>query len=378
LKGSLTNNIGKLTEGKTLTDFEDVKDFLRPNMIRIYQCKNILIEDITFENSPAWTTHLMMSEHITIKNLKVKNPWYGTNTDALDLESCKNALVEDCNFDTGDDGICIKSGRDAEGRKRGMPTQDIIINNCTVYHSHGGFVVGSEMSGGANNLFVSNCTFIGSDIGLRFKTTRGRGGLVENIYVNNVNMKDIPAEAILFDMYYMAKDPVVLAGEKREPPAVEFKTVDETTPQFRNFFFRNITCNGAAKGIFVRGIPEMHIKNILIENAVIQADEGIDIQEASDITLNNITMIPKNTNPLAYVLNSDHITIDNLKYADGAEVLAQVQGERTKAIYFLNTDTSKAKQKLATGFGATEATVSWVKQPVVEEKKAVKPRKNNK
>jgi DNA sulfur modification protein DndE len=379
LKGSLTNNIGKLTGGKKLADFEDVKDFLRPNMIRIYQCKNILIEDVTFENSPAWTTHLMMSEHITIKNLKVKNPWYGTNTDALDLESCKNALVEDCNFDTGDDGICIKSGRDAEGRKRGMPTQDIIINNCTVYHSHGGFVVGSEMSGGANNLFVSNCTFIGSDIGLRFKTTRGRGGLVENIYVNNVNMKDIPAEAILFDMYYMAKDPVVLAGEKREPPAVEFKTVDETTPQFRNFFFRNITCNGAAKGIFVRGIPEMHIKNILIENAVIQADEGIDIQEASDITLNNITMIPKNTNHVANVLNSDHITIDNLKYADGAEVLAQVQGERTKAIYFLNTDTSKAKQKLVTGFGATEAAVSWVKQPVVEEKKkTVKPRKNNK
>ncbi|MFM6925743.1 MAG: glycosyl hydrolase family 28 protein, partial [Ferruginibacter sp.] len=190
LKGSLTNNIGKLTDGKKLVDFEDVKDFLRPNMIRIYQCKNILIEDVTFENSPAWTTHMMMSEHITIKNLKVKNPWYGTNTDALDLESCKNALVEDCNFDTGDDGICIKSGRDAEGRKRGMPTQDVIVNNCTVYHAHGGFVVGSEMSGGTNNMFVSNCTFIGTDIGLRFKTNRGRGGMVENIYVNNVNMKD--------------------------------------------------------------------------------------------------------------------------------------------------------------------------------------------
>ncbi len=369
LKGSLTNNIGKLTEGKTLKDFEDVKDFLRPNMIRIYQCKNILIEDVTFENSPAWTTHLMMSEHITIKNLKVKNPWYGTNTDALDLESCKNALVEDCNFDTGDDGITIKSGRDAEGRKRGMPTQDIIVNNCTVYHSHGGFVVGSEMSGGANNLFVSNCTFIGSDIGLRFKTTRGRGGVVENIYVNNVNMKDIPAEAILFDMYYAAKDPVVLAGEKREPPAVEFKTVDETTPQFRNFFFRNITVNGAAKGIFVRGIPEMHVKNILIENAVLQADEGIDIQEASGITLNNITMISKNTNPVVYVLNSDNVSIDNLKYKDSAAVLAQVQGDRTKGISIFNTDAAKAKQKLAAGFGSTDATVIWAKPPVVEEKK---------
>ena len=377
LKGSLTNNIGKLTEGKTLADFEDVKDFLRPNMIRIYQCKNILIEDVTFENSPAWTTHLMMSEHITLKNLKVKNPWYGTNTDALDLESCRNALVEDFNFDTGDDGITIKSGRDAEGRKRGMPTQDIIVNNCIVYHSHGGFVVGSEMSGGANNLFISNCTFIGSDIGLRFKTTRGRGGVVENVYVNNVNMKDIPAEAILFDMYYMAKDPVVLAGEKREPPKVEFLKVDESTPQFRNFYFRNITCNGAAKGIFVRGIPEMHVKNVLIENAVIQADEGIDIQEASGITLNNITIIPKNTNPVIYVLNSDGITIDNLKYKDNTEVLAQVQGDRTKSVSILNTDVSKARQKLVAGFGSTDAVVSWVKLPVVEVKKPKAKAKKN-
>ncbi len=377
LKGSLTNNIGKLTEGKTLADFEDVKDFLRPNMIRIYQCKNILIEDVTFENSPAWTTHLMMSEHITLKNLKVKNPWYGTNTDALDLESCKNALVEGCNFDTGDDGITIKSGRDAEGRKRGMPTQDIIVNNCTVYHSHGGFVVGSEMSGGANNLFISNCTFIGSDIGLRFKTTRGRGGIVENVYVNHVNMKDIPAEAILFDMYYAAKDPVVLAGEKREPPVVEFKTVDETTPQFRNFYFRNITCNGAAKGIFVRGIPEMHVKNVLIENAVLQADEGIDIQEASGITLNNITMIPKNANPVVYVLNSDNINIDNLKYKDGAEVLAQVQGDRTKNISILNTDITKAKQKLVTGFGSADAVVCWVKPAAIETKKPKGKSKKN-
>jgi len=379
LKGFLTNNIGKLTDGKTLADFEDIKDFLRPNMIRIYQCKNILIEDVTFENSPAWTTHLMMSEHITLKNLRVKNPWYGTNTDAVDLESCKNALLEDCNFDTGDDGITIKSGRDAEGRKRGMPTQDIIVNNCTVYHSHGGFVVGSEMSGGANNLFVSNCTFIGSDIGLRFKTTRGRGGVVENVYVNNVNMKDIPAEAILFDMYYAAKDPVVLAGEKREPPKVEFKTVDESTPVFRNFYFRNITCNGAAKGIFVRGIPEMHVKNILIENAVLQADEGIDIQEASDITLNNITMISKNTNPVTYILNSDNITLNNLKYKDSAEVLVQVQGDRTKAVAILNTDVTKAKQKLVAGFGSTDATVIWVKPVAVEEKKKnIKTKKNTK
>ena len=369
LKGYTDKTIGKLAGGKTVKDFEDVKDFLRPNMIRIFNCKNVQIQDVTFENSPAWTTHIQFSEHITIKNLTVKNPWYGANTDALDLESSKNALVEDCHFDTGDDGICIKSGRDEEGRRRGIPTKDVIVNNCVVYHAHGGFVVGSEMSGGANNLFVSNCTFIGTDIGLRFKTTRGRGGMVENIYVNNVNMKDIPAEAILFDMYYMAKDPVVLSGEKREPPKVEAKPVDETTPQFRNFYFRNITCNGAAKGIFVRGIPEMHVKNIWIENAVLQADEGIDIQEANNINLKNITMISKNTNPVAYVLNSDSITIDGLIYKDGADVLAMVQGDRTKNVNIFNTDATKAKQKLNAGFGSTDATVSWMRPLVIEEKK---------
>ena len=375
LKGFNDKTIGKLAGGKKLSDFEDVKDFLRPNMIRIFNCKNVRIQDVTFENSPAWTTHIQFSEHITIKNLTVKNPWYGQNTDALDLESSKNALVEDCHFDTGDDGICIKSGRDEEGRRKGMPTKDVIVNNCVVYHAHGGFVVGSEMSGGVNNMFVSNCTFIGSDIGLRFKTTRGRGGLVENIYVNNVNMKDIPAEAILFDMYYMAKDPVVLSGEKREPPKVEFKPVDETTPQFRNFYFRNITCNGAAKGIFVRGIPEMHVKNIWIENAVLQASEGIDIQEASNINLKNITMISKNTRPVAYVLNSDSIRIDGLRFKDSAEVLLQVQGERSKDIQLLNSNTAAAKQKLIAGFGAGEAMVSWTLPVATEPAKKTKSKK---
>jgi hypothetical protein len=183
-------------------------------------------------------------------------------------------------------------------------------------------------------------------------------------------MKEIAAEAILFDMYYMAKDPVVLAGEKREPPVVEMKPVDESTPQFQNFYLRNITCNGASKGIFIRGIPEMHVKNILVENAVLQADDGIDIQEASNITLNNVTMISKNTNPVAYLLNSDNITMNNLKYKDSAAVLAMVQGERTKAVSILNTDTTKAKQKLQAGFGVSDAVVSWaVPVPAAEVKK---------
>ena len=161
-----------------------------------------------------------------------------------------------------------------------MPTENVIIRGCTVYASHGGFVIGSEMSGGARNIYVSNCTFIGADIGLRFKTTRGRGGVVENIFIKDIYMKDIPGEAILFDMYYAAKDPIPLAGEKRELPKVEFKPVDETTPVFKNFQISNVYCNGAEKAIFVRGLPEMHVKDIVLENMVLQAKKGIDVQEA--------------------------------------------------------------------------------------------------
>jgi polygalacturonase len=118
-----------------------------------------------------------------VRNVRVRNPWNAQNGDAIDAESCRNVLIEGNTFDAGDDGICIKSGRDAEGRKRGKPTENVIARNNVVYRAHGGFVIGSEMSGGAKNIFVTDCTFIGTDIGLRFKTTRGRGGVVEKIYV---------------------------------------------------------------------------------------------------------------------------------------------------------------------------------------------------
>ncbi|HEV7782398.1 MAG TPA: glycoside hydrolase family 28 protein, partial [Chitinophagaceae bacterium] len=265
-KGSKLINPGAISPEKDAAFYESVKDFLRPNLLLLTSCKNVLLEGVTFQNSPAWCLHPLMCENLTVRNVSVKNPWYAQNGDGIDAESCKNVLIENCIFDVGDDALCMKSGRDAEGRKRGMPIENVTIRGCTVYAAHGGFVVGSEMSGGARNIYVSNCTFIGTDIGLRFKTTRGRGGLVENIFIKDIYMKDIPGEAILFDMYYMAKDPIPLDGEKRELPKVEFKTVDETTPIFRNFHISNVYCNGAEKAIFVRGLPEMHVKDIVLEN----------------------------------------------------------------------------------------------------------------
>lgn len=373
LKGYTDNNIGKLTGGKKLEDFESVKDFLRPNMVRVVNCKNILIQDITFQNSPAWTTHFMLSEHISVKGLKVKNPWYGTNTDAIDLESCHHVQLEDCVFDTGDDGITIKSGRDEEGRKRGVPTSEVIVRNCTVYRSHGGFVIGSEMSGGVKNLYISNCTFIGSDIGLRFKTVRGRGGVVENIYASNINMKDIVSEAVFFDMYYSAKDPVALAGEKRELPKVEFKSVDETTPVFKNFYLKNLTCNGASKGIFIRGIPEMPVENIFIENAVLQSQQGVYVEEAKNIHLKHLNVQCVNTDPVVRIVNASGVEMDDMNFTDSAQVLLQLDGDRTKDIFYLNGFANLARKKLVVGEGVVSNAVSWEKtSPVVEDKRKKK------
>ena len=362
MKGSkMPANPGMITADRDAAFYQSIKDFLRPNLLLLTKCKNILLEGVIFQNSPAWCLHPLMCENLTVRNVFVKNPWYAQNGDGIDVESCKNVLIENSVFDVGDDALCMKSGRDAEGRKRGMPTENVIIRNCTVYAAHGGFVIGSEMSGGARNIYVSNCTFIGTDIGLRFKTTRGRGGVVENIFIKDIYMKDIPAEAILFDMYYMAKDPVVLAGEKRELPKVEFKTVDETTPIFKNFHISNVYCNGAEKGIFVRGLPEMHVKDIVLENMVLQSNKGIDVQEATNITFKNIKVISKETDPVVDIVQSDKLVFDNITYKDGAALLFRINGERTQNISIKNTDASKAKEKITYELGANEKSVTTLR-----------------
>lgn len=358
LRGSKQKKAGVIRPGTTSEDFKDVKDFLRPNLLVFTNCKKVLIEGVTIQNSPAWNIHPLLCQDLTLRKVSVRNPWYGQNGDGVDVESCKNVLIEDCTFDVGDDGICIKSGRDKAGRERGKPTENVIIRNSVVYHAHGGFVIGSEMSGGARNIWVEDCSFIGTDIGLRFKTTRGRGGIVENIFINNINMVDIPGEAILFDMYYAAVDPVPLAGEKR--PAIKSVSipVTEETPQFKNFYIKNIVAKGASKGIFFRGLPEMHIQNIWIEHATLQANKGIEIIEASQINLKNIVLKTQQSNPLITIENSSGIHLDNIQALDAPEVYVQVSGDRSDNIRLTKSNTSSAKVVSQFIAGSTEKSLT--------------------
>jgi polygalacturonase len=356
LKASKLKNPGEITPDKTPEFYKSIKDFLRPNLLVFTACKKILLEGVTFQNSPAWNLHPLMCEDLTVKNVYVKNPWYAQNGDGIDIESCKNVLIEGSTFDVGDDGICIKSGRDAAGRKRGMPTENVIIRNSTVYQAHGGFVIGSEMSGGAKNIFVSDCSFIGTDIGLRFKTTRGRGGVVEKIFVKNINMKDIVGEAILFDMYYAAVDPVALKGERRDAPKIELLPITEETPVFRDFHITDVVCDGASKAVFIRGLPELSISNITLNNLNIQAKEGIDIQEAKNVSLTGVNLIVTNSNPLINIQNGNGIDFKNINYSP-TQLLFRISGDRNSAIKTSGLDATKAKIKTEFLAGAEEKSL---------------------
>ncbi|HVW16154.1 MAG TPA: glycoside hydrolase family 28 protein, partial [Mucilaginibacter sp.] len=327
INGLKTLNAGAVTSGKSLKDYEPIKDFLRPNLLVLTNCKNILLQDVTFQNSPAWCLHTLICQDLTLQNVHVRNPWNAQNGDGIDVESCKNVLIEGSTFDAGDDGICVKSGRDEEGRRRGKPTENMVVRNDVVYRAHGGFVIGSEMSGGARNIFVSSCTFIGTDVGLRFKTTRGRGGIVENIHIKDISMRDIRTNAILFDMYYMGKSP----GDDEANGDANRIPVTDATPQFKDFYVDNVVCNGAEKGIQVRGLPEMNIKNIHLENLVLKTNKGIEITEGTGIYFKNVQLDCKDTNPLVNIKNSRDVEFDHLTYSN-AQLLFSVDGKNSSGI----------------------------------------------
>ena len=294
LKGDTISNMNVPQNLKTEEEWHSVRHFLRPVMVSLIECKNVWLQGVTFQNSPAWNLHPLMCENILIEDVLVRNPSYSQNGDGLDLESCKNALIVNSTFDVGDDGICLKSGKDEDGRRRARVCENVVVDGCTVFKGHGGFVVGSEMSGGVRNISVSNCKFLGTDVGLRFKSKRGRGGVVENIWINNISMIDIPTEPVTFNLYYGGKSAVeVLESGEKVPAKVEPMPVDETTPCFRNIHISNVTCTNARRALFFNGIPEMPIKNITLENINIISEIGAEFIYSEDINLKNVNITPK-------------------------------------------------------------------------------------
>jgi polygalacturonase len=321
---------------KTKEDFEAIHDFLRPVLVSIQNSKRVLFDGPVFQNSPAWNIHPLMIEDLIVRNVSIRNPWFSQNGDGLDVESCKNVLVENSTFDVGDDAICIKSGKDKDGRDRGVPCENIIIRNNIVYHGHGGVTVGSEMSGGVKNLHVSNCSFMGTDVGLRFKSNRGRGGVVENIFISDIYMTDIPSQAISFDLYYGGKSIAETLAEGGNKIKTEIVPVDEKTPQFKNIIIKNITIAGAYQAVFLQGLPEMNLENIEISNLIGKAEKGFSIIDAKGIKLNNIKLDIKEST-IFDIYNGKNVTLKNVEFNSTSPNAVNINGTASEKIELVSS-----------------------------------------
>ena len=318
-RGSIVSDAFNVPQGlETDEEWESVKTYLRPVLVGLKECENVLLEDVLFQNSPCWNIHPLMCRNVIINNITVRNPWYSQNGDGIDIDSCEDVILVNSSFDVGDDAICIKSGKDEDGRRRARPCRNLIVDNCIVFHGHGGFVVGSEMSGGVENISVTNCSFLGTDVGLRFKSCRGRGGVVRNIHIKDIVMTDIPTEPLLFDLHYGGKSALEAAEDGQSSEFdIDFVPADETTPEFREIYISNITCNGAGRAMYFNGIPEKNITDIHVENCNIVAEKGADIRYSDGVQLENVNIIQSEGEGYT-VANCRNVTLEDCADADGA------------------------------------------------------------
>lgn len=257
-------------------------DYYRPVMVSLVKCDKVLIEGVTLQNSAAWNVHPLFCTNLTIRRAVIRNPYYAQNGDGLDLESCSKVHIHDVQFDVGDDGICMKSGKNAVARKLPVPTEDVYIHDCVVYHGHGGFVVGSEMSRGVRRVTVENCTFVGTDVGIRFKSAIGRGGVVEDIDIRDIYMTDIVNEAIIFTMGY------VLSNSDGSDEANPTEIAREDIPEFKDVRMKNINCVGAGQAIKIEGLAQLPIHDLTIEDSYFKAKKGYSEKFAENIILKNV------------------------------------------------------------------------------------------
>ena len=248
---------------------------LRPNFIVPYRCKNILIEDVHIINSPMWEIAPELSTNITVRGVDIHS--HGPNNDGCDPESCRDVLIENCTFDTGDDCIAIKSGKDADGRRINVPSENLIIRNCVMADGHGGVVLGSENSGGIRNVFAENCRMDSPNLerALRLKTNAGRGGILENVFMRNCEVGQVSDSILTIDLVY--------AGVTQGP----FK------PVVRNVQMENVTSKKSPRVLSIVGIANSTIENIRIMNCTFRGVEGADVLAyTGDVSYRNVTVEP--------------------------------------------------------------------------------------
>lgn len=254
-------------------EFGTEESALRPSFIQTINCKNVLLEGFTIKDGPQWTIHPVYCENVTVRDVTVST--HGHNTDGLNPDSCRNVLIEGCTFETGDDCIAINSGLNEDGWRVDKPCENIEIRNCTMTGGHGAVVIGSAMSGGVKNVYAHDCKISGTMQGIRLKSMRGRGGYVDGVRFENMQIDNVTEQAIQINMFY------------------EFSTVvpkSNLPSDFRNIEIRNISGENNKTGIQIKGLPEHRLKNITLENIDLAAENAFVCSDVENINMKNVTI----------------------------------------------------------------------------------------
>jgi len=261
---------------------------MRNDLIRLTDCKNVLIEGVTIQNSPRFHLHPCYCENVIIDGVTVRSEWNVQNGDGIDLSDCHQALIVNSIVSVGDDGICMKSGQPSKSHSI-SGCEDVVIQDNTVNHAHGGFVLGSETAAGISRIVVRHNTFSGTDVGLRFKSGLGRGGKTEALYISDIMMNDIASEAIIFQCDYVNRQ----AGDDGKAP-VFTEAEKKWAPNFQDIHINNVVCRGCKTGIKASGIEGLNcVHDISINDCTIvysKTDKQID-EKTAQLQLSNVRLI---------------------------------------------------------------------------------------
>ena len=287
---------------------------LRPQFILPINCNNVLLEDFTIcDGGPQWSVQLAYCHNAIIRNLRIVAP-DGPNNDGIAIDSCRNVLIEDCDLHTHDDCIVLKSGLNEEGQRLGRPTENVVIRRIRATAGHGGVTIGSDMSGGVRNVFVHDCHLDGPEVGIRMKAARGRGGVVENIHVQDITMGAIAGDAIQLTTEYPT---FVLSSGK--------------PPTFRNIHISRVTCRQAKTAVRMVGLTDSVLREITLSDVTISADEGLQCAAARDIRLVNVRITPR-LGPVLSLKDSQDVMIDGLNTVPQGSVFLDLRGRQTRNI----------------------------------------------
>jgi polygalacturonase len=259
-------------------DYRAAAGELRPSFICFMNAKNVLVEDVRIIGAPMFVVHLLYAENAVVRNVMIET-YPGPHTNGIVADSCRFVRISDDYIDTGDDGIVVKSGKDADGLRVNRPSEDVAIANCTVHHAHGAVVIGSETAGGIRNVAASNITAVGTENGIRIKSRRGRGGLIADLRFDNWTMENVGTGIVVTTSYVMGGE----TGTKEEP-------VSERTPAFRNIAISHVTIRGAKQGVEIDGLAEMPIRGLRLTDVVGSGRTGLTARYTDALELHQVQM----------------------------------------------------------------------------------------